>query len=308
MAIVPMTYHLGVSGPFSTMVSIFHGDGTVQISHGGIEVGQGINTKAAQVCAYKLGIALEKVAVIPSNSFVAPNNTTTGGSLTSEAVCYGVIQACDQLNARIQPYKDKQPSATWEEVIKACFNDYVNLSAIGICSPREPEVNEYLIYGICATEVLMDILTGQHLITRVDLIEDTGQSMSPAVDIGQVEGAFMMGMGYYTTEKIVYSYEGKMLTTNTWTYYPPGPKDIPIDFRIKFPKDNPNPVGVLKSKATAEPPLCMTISVPLAIRNAVASARLDAGSSNAKWYPLDGPTNVENVFLNSLNDYAQYVL
>jgi xanthine dehydrogenase/oxidase len=308
MAIVPMTYHLGVSGPFSTMVSIFHGDGTVQISHGGIEVGQGINTKAAQVCAYKLGIALEKVAVIPSNSFVAPNNTTTGGSLTSEAVCYGVIQACDQLNARIQPYKDKQPSATWEEVIKACFNDYVNLSAIGLCSPREPEVNEYLIYGICATEVLMDILTGQHLITRVDLIEDTGQSMSPAIDIGQVEGAFMMGMGYYTTEKIVYSYEGKMLTTNTWTYYPPGPKDIPIDFRIKFPKDNPNPVGVLKSKATAEPPLCMTISVPLAIRNAVASARLDAGSSNTKWYPLDGPTNVENVFLNSLNDYAQYVL
>ncbi|EFA13013.1 xanthine dehydrogenase/oxidase [Tribolium castaneum] len=308
LSVVPMAYFLDVGGPFSVMVSIFHGDGTVQISHGGIEVGQGINTKAAQVCAYKLGIPLEKVAVLPSNSFIAPNNTTTGGSVTSEAVCYGVIQACDQLLIRIQPYQDENPNGTWEDWIKACFNDYVNLSAIGLFSPNEPNVNTYLIYGVCATEVLVDVLTGQHIISRVDLIEDTGQSMSPAIDIGQVEGAFVMGMGYYTTEKIVYNYEGKILTNNTWTYYPPGPKDIPVDFRVKFPKDNPNPVGVLKSKATAEPPLCMTISVPLAIRNAVASARLDSGKATSKWFPFDGTTNVENVFMNSKNDYAQYIL
>jgi xanthine dehydrogenase/oxidase len=77
---------------------------------------------------------------------------------------------------------------------------------------------------------------------------------------------------------------------------------------VKFPKNNPNPVGVLKSKATGEPAVCLTVSVPLAIRNAVAAARVDAAESNSKWYPFDGTTNVENVFMNSLNDHKQYVL
>ncbi|KAJ3622741.1 hypothetical protein MTP99_019023 [Tenebrio molitor] len=308
MAVVPMNYDLKLSGPFAAMVSIFHGDGTVQVSHGGVEIGQGINTKAAQVCAYKLGIPLKKVTVLPSNSFVAANSTTTGGSVTSEAVCYGVIQACDQLLARIQPYREKMKDATWEELIAKCFDNFVDLTGRGQFSPNEPNLASYPIYGICACEVLLDVLTGQHIITRVDLIEDTGQSMSPDIDIGQIEGAFVMGMGYHTTELIVFNYEGKILTNNTWTYHPPGAKDIPCDFRVKFPKNNPNPVGVLKSKATGEPAVCLTVSVPLAIRNAVAAARVDAAESNSKWYPFDGTTNVENVFMNSLNDHKQYVL
>ncbi|XP_068917112.1 xanthine dehydrogenase-like [Tenebrio molitor] len=308
MAVVPMNYDLELSGPFAAMVSIFHGDGTVQISHGGVEIGQGINTKAAQVCAYKLGIPLKKVTVLPSNSFVAANSTTTGGSVTSEAVCYGVIQACDQVLARIQPYREKMKDATWEELIAKCFDNFVDLTGRGQFSPNEPNLASYPIYGICACEVLLDVLTGQHIITRVDLIEDTGQSMSPDIDIGQIEGAFVMGMGYHTTELIVFNYEGKILTNNTWTYHPPGAKDIPCDFRVKFPKNNPNPVGVLKSKATGEPAVCLTVSVPLAIRNAVAAARVDAAESNSKWYPFDGTTNVENVFMNSLNDHKQYVL
>ena len=103
---------------------------------------------------------------------------------------------------------------------------------------------------MCAAEVIVDILTGQHIVTRVDLTEDTGISMNPILDVGQAEGALIMGLGYQTTEKIVFSYEGKVLTNNTWTYYPPGAKDIPVEFNVKFPKDNPNPVGVLKSKGT----------------------------------------------------------
>lgn len=94
----------------------------------------------------------------------------------------------------------------------------------------------------------MDILTGQHQVTRVDLIEDTGTSLSPNIDIGQVEGAFIMGLGYYTSEKLIFDKNGKMLTNNTWTYKPPGVKDIPVDFRVKFPKNKPNPIGVLQSK------------------------------------------------------------
>lgn len=101
---------------------------------------------------------------------------------------------------------------------------------------------------MCATEVEVDILTGVHQINRVDLLEDTGDSMSPCIDIGQIEGAYIMGLGFWTTEKTVYNSEGRILTDRTWNYKIPCALDIPIDFRVKFPKDNPNPNGVLHSK------------------------------------------------------------
>lgn len=198
----------------------------------------------------------------------------------------------------LKPYKQ----ATWEQTILRAFISNGRLFSNGYFTSTSPNLQPYLIYGVCACEVLLDVLTGQHIVSRVDLIEDIGESMSPLVDIGQVEGAFIMGLGYYTMEKIVFNYEGKVLTNNTWTYHPPGAKDIPVDFRIKFPKNNPNPLGVLKSKgkysitefyrikkcssAVGEPPLCLSFAVPLAIRNAVASARSDSSSSAFKWYPF----------------------
>lgn len=94
----------------------------------------------------------------------------------------------------------------------------------------------------------MDILTGTHVINRVDLIEDVGESMSPLVDIGQIEGAFTMGLGYWTTENLIYDKNGKLLTDTTWDYKVPGAQDIPVDFRIQIPSNNPNPLGVLHSK------------------------------------------------------------
>ncbi|KAJ8936466.1 hypothetical protein NQ314_012328 [Rhamnusium bicolor] len=117
-----------------------------------------------------------------------------------------------------------------------------------VYSPKDPELKSYDIYGVCSTEIELDVLTGQHHVCRVDLLEDVGNSISPQIDIGQVEGAFVMGLGYFTTEQTVVGNNGQILTNRTWNYKPPGAKDIPIDFRVKFPKNNPNPVGVLKSK------------------------------------------------------------
>lgn len=164
-------------------------------------------------------------------------------------------------------------------------------------------LENYPIYGVCAIEVLVDILTGNHLVTRVDLLEDTGDSLNPFIDIGQVEGAFVMGMGYYTCEEFVTTEEGRVVTNRTWNYKVPGALDIPIDFRVLFPENNTNPVGVLGSKgklirfnsvkirliffkivATGEPPLLLSVSLPLAIRHALSSARTDSDNTAEKWF------------------------
>lgn len=107
---------------------------------------------------------------------------------------------------------------------------------------------KYHIYAACVTEIEVDILTGKYIVARVDLIEDAGDSMSPKIDIGQIEGAFIMGLGLWTTEEIIFNKNGKLLTNRTWTYRIPGAQDIPVDFRVQVPKNNANPYGVLHSK------------------------------------------------------------
>uniref|UniRef100_A0A0K8SXX6 Aldehyde oxidase/xanthine dehydrogenase second molybdopterin binding domain-containing protein n=3 Tax=Lygus hesperus TaxID=30085 RepID=A0A0K8SXX6_LYGHE len=167
----------------------------------------------------------------------------------------------------------------------------------------------YDIYGVTVSEVEVDVLTGAFQIVRVDLMEDCGQSMSPEVDIGQAEGAFMMGLGYFTSEEITFDPDtGSMLNHRTWTYKPPGAKDIPQDFRVYFKKNAPNPFGILKSKATGEPPLCMSASVAFAIREAVMAARKEAGKTDEDWVDMDLPFTVERIWLNGLACREMYTI
>ncbi|CAH0550925.1 unnamed protein product [Brassicogethes aeneus] len=309
MSISPLVWTLEVTGNFSVFVSIFHGDGSVAVAHGGIEMGQGINTKVAQVCAYKLGIPLNMVSVKPTNTLTNANCFITGGSVTSEAVCWSTIKSCQILLDRMKPVRDQMTNPSWKDLVAKCFDKNVLLSANSLWyANASKEIVPYPIYAVGAVEVEVDILTGQHQVIQVDIIEDVGDSISPVIDIGQVEGAFVMGMGYYTTEKLVYDEKGKLLTNRTWNYYPPGAKDIPQNLNIKFPGNNPNPVGTLHSKAIGEPPLCLSVAVPLAIRNAVGLARKDGDLTKEAWYPFDGCSTIENTFLNSLNNYKMYSL
>ncbi|XP_050301532.1 xanthine dehydrogenase/oxidase-like [Anthonomus grandis grandis] len=308
IGLAAMKWRFSLLGSYTTLVSIYFQNGGVAISHGGIEIGQGINTKAAQVCAYKLGIPVSMVSIKPSNNLVAPNSFATGGSFASESICYSVMLACDKLLRRMDPVKKANPKATWDQLVKMCHVANINLSANGYVFNDGKGIQDYDIFGLCTTEVEVDILTGQKVISRVDIIEDVGQSLSPLIDIGQIEGAFVMGLGHYLTEELKYNDEGKLLNNRTWNYKPPGMKDIPVDFRIRIPPNNPNPIGALKSKATGEPPMCLSVSAPLAVRNAIASARTDADSTKPRWVPFNGPTTVEHTILNSLTDYSQFTI
>ncbi|XP_021954654.1 xanthine dehydrogenase [Folsomia candida] len=308
MAIVPMRYPLEYFGDmkYPAYVAIYKNDGTVVVSHGGIESGQGINTKVAQAVALELDIPMEKIRIKPTYNFVTPNSSTTGGSITSELCCFSAQQACKELKARMAPIKEKFKPKTWQELVTLCNKNHVHLSASYMPSPKD-NLKEYHIWVVNLTEVEIDVLTGEYKIVRVDIVEDAGNSLNPAIDVGQVEGALIMGIGYWTTEKLIYDDEtGQLLSNGTWLYKPPLPKDIPEDMRITLLKNAPNPIGILRSKATGEPPQCSAVAVLFALKNAIYAARQDAGHD--EWFELDGPVTVEDVLVNCLTSSSQFKL
>ncbi|CAG0880344.1 unnamed protein product [Cyprideis torosa] len=300
LSVVPMLYaHDDPGFMYPILLSIYHEDGTVAVSHGGIEMGQGINTKVAQVAARELNIPLELVQVKPSNNLIAANSSVTGGSYGSELCCQATIQACRQMNERLAPLREKDPNLSWRELIKKAHTNHVELTVWDMYSRSKEKMKGYIIWGVTATHVEVDILTGEKMVRRVDLIEDAGRSISPLVDIGQVEGAFVMGLGYWLQESVKYDPEtGKSLAKNTWEYKPPLAKDVPADFNITLLPNTSNTEGVLRSKATGEPPLCMSVSTLFAVKAAIDSARIDSGNSG--WWEFAAPATNDNVRIASL--------
>ncbi|CAG0900815.1 unnamed protein product [Cyprideis torosa] len=294
ISVVPMLYpHDYVAMRFPVILSIYRKDGTVAVSHGGIEMGQGLNTKVAQATARELGVPLELVQVKPSNNLVAANSSVTGGSFGSELCCQAAIQACRVMNERLAPLKEQHPNISWKELIEKAYAGTVDLTVWDSYSEKS-NINGYIVWGVTATHVEVDILTGEKMIRRVDLIEDAGESISPLLDVGQVEGAYVMGMGYWLQEEVKYDPEtGKSLNKNTWEYKPPLSKDIPADFRVTLLPNAPNANGVLRSKATGEPPLCMSVSALFAVKNAIHAARVDVG--NPDWWDLAAPATNDKI-------------
>ncbi|KAJ2951526.1 hypothetical protein O0L34_g13677 [Tuta absoluta] len=270
---------------FDVTVSVYHGDGTVTITHGGIEMGQGINTKAAQVAAYLLKIPLEKIQIKANNTIIAPNSFITGGSLTSQNVLVGIKRACEQLLERLDPVRKLLPTPTWEIMVKKAFELDIDLQAHGFVNNTSPQA--YNIFGVAIAEVEVDILTGQFEIIRVDILQDVGRSVSPEIDAGQVEGAFIMGLGYWTSENLIYDKKtGELLTDRTWHYFVPQARDIPQDFRIQLKKGSYSSDMFFGAKASGEPAICLSVVCINAIREAIAEARLESCHPLNKWFDI----------------------
>merc|ERR1711973_685076 len=303
ISLVPMRYGHNLSLfsglKMNCVVSIYGGDGSVSVSHNGIEMGQGINTKVAMTVAFKLGIDVSLIRIKHVNNLTSPNGATTGGSAGSETNQVAAIHCCDILNERLQPIKDElEPGATWQEIISAANDKYIDLCARYMFEANKNNYLGYNVWGVNVIEVEVDILTGEMYTVRADVLQDAGLSSSPIVDIGQVEGAYTMGLGFWTSEEIKHDADtGELLTKNTWEYKPPASKDIPQDFRVSLKKNSRNPAGVVGSKATGEPSIMMSVGVLFAIRDALNSARKDAGLSG--WWQLHGPATVEQINLHT---------
>ncbi|XP_063842980.1 xanthine dehydrogenase/oxidase-like isoform X2 [Scylla paramamosain] len=309
LTVMPMLWPHSVPPvyPFSVLVAVNARDGSVSISHGGSEMGQGLNTKVAQVAAYELGIPMDTISFVPTSTHTNPNSSSTSGSLGSDTCSYCVGEACKILRARLDTYKQVAGllDASWKEVVLSAFNAGVDISQRYVNGANETQ--GYAVFGVACSEVELDVLTGQFMILRTDILEDAGRSLSPLVDIGQIEGGFVMGQGLLTLEKIVFdAATGKNLSDSVWTYHTPMALDIPVDIRVTLLEDAPNPVGVQSSKVTSEPPVCLAYSAVMALRQAVTSARQDAGTTG--WFQMDAPLTYESLQQLCLVDVSRLTL
>jgi len=312
ISVTPIKYGIGDNGyNTSCMIRVYPEDGTVNVTHGGVEVGQGINTKVAQVVAAELQCDLSLVRVTATSTDAIPTNSCTGGSGTSETCCAAALDACKILNTRLADLRKAMPKSTWAEIVASAAGQLINLSSQGWYnpSPSSSAAQEFTYYVWAAAQsvVEIDVLTGQLEILSSYVYYDCGQSLNPDIDVGQIEGAFIMGVGYFFTEQTVYDdTTAKFLSTGTWNYKPPFPLDIPQTFNVTLLADAPNPVGILRSKATGEPPYSLANSVYFAVRHALAAARTDAGLSG--WFEMPVPATVDEIGINGGVDPSKFSL
>ena len=322
LAITPVKFgisftlkHLNQAG---ALVHVYQ-DGSIRINHGGTEMGQGLFIKVAQVAAEAFGQPLECVRISATDTSKVPNATPTAASSGSDLNGMAVKRACEEIVDRLIDFVAEQHQAEasavqfvdgrfnvggesygFSETVHSAFVNRVSLSATGFYAT--PKINwdrttgkgrpyYYFAYGSAASEVAIDTLTGEHKILRTDIIHDAGQSLNPAIDIGQIEGGFVQGAGWLTSEELVWDSRGRLTTHAPSTYKIPACSDRPREFNVNLWTNGRNvqPV-VYRSKAVGEPPLMLGISVLMALSDAVASC------GNGSIYPsLDAPATPERV-------------
>lgn len=268
---------------YNASVAVY-ADGSIAITHGGVELGQGINTKVTQACAFKFGLTADDmptIRVLTATTRCAPNPTNiTGGSVTSELCSLAVMHCCEILNERLAPYRAQFPDS-WVKAAGAAAGANVNMYASSVAGqPRTPLYVRYNTWGTAISEVELDGLTGQFEIKRTDLVYDCGTSLNPYVDLGQVEGGFTFGLGWFTQETVHWdATTGAAKDATTWEYKPPMACDIPEVFNVTLLENSFNASGVVSSKASGEPPVALSISVVQALESAINAVRAEVGAS-----------------------------
>jgi len=318
IAITPNKYSVGFTLSFlnqgQALVNVYT-DGSVLLYHNGVEMGQGIHTKMIQVASRVLNIPVSKIHVSESNSSCIPNSTATAASYTADLNGMAVMKACQTIMNKIAPFKENNPQGSWEIWVKSAFADRVGLSAIGHFTPNHIEFDwengklktekmfHYHSFGAVCTEVEIDCLTGDHTVLRTDIVMDVGNSLNPAVDVGQIEGGFLQGYGLFVLEEHKMSPTGELYTQGPGTYKIPSFGNIPIQFNVHLLKDHPNKEAVYSSKAIGEPPLILAMSVFFALRDAILSARQEVGIQGH--FRLDSPATAERIRMACVDKFTQ---
>uniref|UniRef100_A0A673BRV7 xanthine dehydrogenase n=1 Tax=Sphaeramia orbicularis TaxID=375764 RepID=A0A673BRV7_9TELE len=265
LAVVPTKFGISFTAVFlnqaGALVHIYT-DGSVLVTHGGTEMGQGLHTKMVQVASRVLGVPISKIHISETSTNTVPNTSPTAASASSDLNGAAVHNACQVLVERLQPYRSANPKGCWEDWVSAAYFDRVNLSANGFY--RTPDLGydfnsncgrvfDYYSYGVACSEVEVDCLTGAHKNLRTTVVMDVGHSLNPAIDIGQVEGAFMQGLGLFTLEELHYSPKGVLLTRGPGSYKIPAFGDIPSHLTVSLLRDAPNAKAIFNSKVRTEP-------------------------------------------------------
>lgn len=260
VAIVPTKYGIAFGAQFlnqgGAFVNIYQ-DGSVLLTHGGVEIGQGLHTKCMQVAAKVLGIPLEFIHISETSTDKVPNTSPTAASMGSDLNGAATFDACMKINKRLEPIKKANPDATWKEWILKAYFERISLSATGYYKVSDLNYDEennigrkydYYTNGVGVSLVEVDCLTGDHQVLRTDIVMDVGSSLNPAIDIGQIEGAFMQGYGLFTMEEMIYSPKGIVFSRGPGVYKLPGFADIPVEFNVSLLTGAPNPRAVFSSK------------------------------------------------------------
>ncbi|MDX1473036.1 MAG: xanthine dehydrogenase molybdopterin binding subunit [Reinekea sp.] len=274
-------------------------DGSIHLTHGGTEMGQGLNIKVAQVVAQVFGVDVSQIGISATRTDKVPNTSPTAASSGSDLNGMAALDAATKIKQRLIDFLVTQHSVdagdiqfingkvtvgkqhfSFKEVANAAYMNRISLSANGYYSTPKIYFDAekgagrpffYFSHGVALTEVELDTLTGENSITRVDILHDVGHSLNPAIDIGQIEGGFIQGMGWLTTEDLQWNAAGELTSFGPATYKIPAIGDTPAEFNVQlFDSENPE-FTVFRSKAVGEPPFMLANSVWCALRDALAS-------------------------------------
>jgi xanthine dehydrogenase large subunit len=324
IAITPVKFGISFTTTFLNQAGalvLVYRDGSVQMNHGGTEMGQGLYTKTRYIAAQSLGVPLESIRTMPTRTDKVPNSSPTAASAGTDLNGAAIVDACAQIKARLVPIAARllecdetevrfEAGRVWPNgsrrapidfasVVEAAYKSRIALFAHGYY--RTPEIHfdpktatgrpfHYFAYAAAVSEVEVEGFTGEHRILRADLLEDVGDSYLPLIDRGQIEGGFMQGLGWLTLEELLWDGQGRLATAGASTYKLPSWPELPEKFDVAFLERAAEPGVIFGSKAVGEPPLMLAISVREAIREAIAAF------GNGGLVLLDSPATPERIF------------